>query len=442
MAVEEKKDETGDILPSSVPGGNANNNLLILKHHLESHPETLLSITANASEIRQRSTAFNDDEPVATESSSSSQEQVPLPATATPSSSATTATSKATTAISLPPPRRWVHAAKWATHLVLMMAFAALATSYGLRSVHRDYFVPMVERALRTDEHLMEEFTYYARQCTAQDITVQFDEDMKELIIGSSSSINNTNNDATSSSALSSSPLERIMKHGALVFPQLLQPDTITHLRQFVVDKNAAVRGTEAEYPVSQGYNRISYGIEGGEDPAVVRALKEIHDHAELKQLLQGLVGRDPAVTEVTAITASYGCPHQVWHADVKQDGNALQWSRTYSHSYSLFIPLQDTTSEMGPTDLCPGTHYCADALYQLCEESKIGLNEIVPENDGIWKAGDAALLNQQVWHRGTEHNSPDAPDRIVFIVSFIGRPNDTRQLSRGTYFHQKWNMW
>jgi hypothetical protein len=221
----------------------------------------------------------------------------------------------------------------------------------------------------------------------------------------------------------------------------LLSNETVEELRKFIVAKNAIVKGTPAEFPVSQGFRRVSYGIDATEDPAVIRALKEIHDNVDLQYLLEGLLGENPALTEITAITASYGCQAQAWHPDVKPDGNGVMFGRTYSHSYSLFMPLQDTTGEMGATDLCPGTHYCAGMdLQALCEEEKIGMHQV--SGQGYWPAGSAALLNQQVWHRGGEHDDEEAEDRVVFIVSFLARPNDTRQLSRGTYFHMKWNMW
>jgi hypothetical protein len=163
----------------------------------------------------------------------------------------------------------------------------------------------------------------------------------------------------------------------------------------------------------------------------------------------------------------------------VKPDGNGVKFGRTYSHSYSLFLPLQDTTGDMGATDLCPGTHFCAsDDLWDVCEANRIGLHNIRPKytggssssssssrnqssvdddknredeyeykgdgEEGIWRAGDGALFNQQVWHRGTAHVDDDGPDRVMFIVSFLRRPvaDDPRQLARGTYFHQKWLNW
>ncbi len=308
---------------------------------------------------------------------------------------------------------------------ILFLCFFALAAVYCLRSIHDDYFVTIVERARRTDEDLLAEFTYYDRHCNAADVTATV-QDAQDLFIRPDS-INHG--------------VDQMMMHGSVLFPDLLTPSTVKDLRQFIVDKNAAVKGTAAEFPMSQGYRRISYGIEATEHPAVIRALKEIHGNVKLKDLLEGLLGENPALTEITAITASYGCGHQAWHPDVKPDGNGVMYGRTYSHSYSLFMPLQDTTGAMGATDLCPGTHYCGSMdLVKVCEDNKIGMHQV--SGQGFWPAGSAALLNQQVWHRGAAHADPNAQERVVFIVSFLARPNDTRQLSRGTYFHMKWNMW
>lgn len=315
-------------------------------------------------------------------------------------------------------------------HLLLFFLALACAASFCLSEIHKNYFVPVVERARRTDDDLMDEYTYYDRQCSLQDVTATPEQAREQLWI--------KENQPTSSKEVDG--VEQMMTHGAVMIPELLSPQSVEELRAFVVQKNRAVKGTPAEFPVSQGFARISYGIEATEDPSVIRALKEIHGSEPLGKLLEGLVGKNPALTEITAITSGYGAPHQVWHSDVKSDGNGIKFGRTYSHSYSLFLALQNTTGAMGATDLCPGTHYCTNRISSVCESRKIGLHQLRPEN--IWRAGDAALLSQQVWHRGTKHTDPNAQERIIFIVSFIGRPADPRQLARGTYFHMKWNMW
>lgn len=95
----------------------------------------------------------------------------------------------------------------------------------------------------------------------------------------------------------------------------------------------------------------------------------------------------------------------------------------------------------MGMTDICPGTHYCGNDLGKMCENTKLSLADADPSGPHF-RAGDGALLNQIVWHRGAAHKGKNAMERIVFIVSFLARPDmqhDPRQLSRGTYFHQRW---
>jgi hypothetical protein len=233
------------------------------------------------------------------------------------------------------------------------------------------------------------------------------------------------------------------MTHGGLLFPQILPPDTVQKLREHVVERNSHLSELE-EIELSQGTNRKSFALDASEADIVSLAIHQVASHPLLKETLQELVGDDdPAVSEITAITSYYGCPDQTWHQDVKADGSPLKFARTYTHSHSLFIALQDTSSEMGATSFCPGSHYCAnDGMAHVCEEFGFQLSE-TPQ--GVWSSGDAALLSQHVWHRGARHSDPDAPERILFVMTFLARPDltrDRRQLSRGTYFHMRWNMW
>ena len=318
--------------------------------------------------------------------------------------------------------------------LPLAALFALFLTVYVIREVHNVYYRPLFDRARRTDDDLLEEFTYYERQCNEYDLTTR---NIQDLLL-----LPQHNN--TSSSSILPAALDTMMTHGALVIPHILSPDLVRDLRAYIVRRNAAVTAEE-EYPVSQGEHRVSYGIDATEDPAVSAAIQAVATHPVVQPLLQQLLGDpDPASAEITAITAYYGSPDQIWHADTKGEGNALKFARTYSHSYSLFLPLQDTSASMGPTDICPGTHYCANGLEDLCQDTRMGLHLATPAQ--IFPAGYGALLNQHVWHRGAAHTNATAPERVVFILSFLARPQlgtaDARQLSRGTYFHQKWNMW
>lgn len=303
--------------------------------------------------------------------------------------------------------------------------FLSLVVAYGVRHFHDHYFVPLLHQIRRTDEQLLEEFTYYERTCTATDITTH---DIQDLVVTNSS----TAVDA----------VHQMMTHGALLIRQVLPPDIVRDLRRYIVERNSHL--SEADVlPVSQGDNRLSFAIDATESEIVTLAIEHVAHNDVLRPLVQKLVGdTDPAVTEITAITSFFGCIDQAWHPDVKQDGNAAKYARTFSHSYSLFIPLQDTTTAMGATDICPGSHYCSNDLINVCEANKVSFGNSLRAN--VWRAGDAALLNQQVWHRGARHSDQQSLPRVLFILSFMARPSvdDPRQFSRGTYFHMKWNMW
>jgi hypothetical protein len=100
------------------------------------------------------------------------------------------------------------------------------------------------------------------------------------------------------------------------------------------------------------------------------------------------LLGDDPAMIELTAITSAFGAGHQEFHHDgITSLG---QYAQGISHSYSIFIMLQDTTPTMGATGACPGTAKCADGLEQVCEE-----HGLQPQNSqGFWGTGDALVMN------------------------------------------------
>lgn len=174
--------------------------------------------------------------------------------------------------------------------------------------------------------------------------------------------------------------------------------------------------------------------VDANEHPSVTSALRQVANNTLLKETLEGLLGKNPAVAEITAITAAPGAEPQGWHADVKQPGNAQAKARTFTHSYSLFLPLQDVHPGMGPTEVCPGTHYCANDLEEVCV--KDGFHAAQSQ---IWKRGHGLVMNQKMWHRGPEYLNRSGPKRVVFIITFISRPDpgrDHRQLSHGTYFH------
>ena len=167
--------------------------------------------------------------------------------------------------------------------LPLSALFLVLLGTYFTRHLYSEYFVHIIEAAGRTssDERLLSEYTYYERACTVNDMSTH---NLEDLVL-----VNGT----TPAEAV-----ERMMTHGATVIPQVLQPSTVKALREFVDRRNAELTEDDAII-VSQGDKgtRLSFGIDATEDPIVPIALREIATNPLLHGMIEGLVGKDPAIS-------------------------------------------------------------------------------------------------------------------------------------------------
>jgi hypothetical protein len=128
-------------------------------------------------------------------------------------------------------------------------------------------------------------------------------------------------------------------------------------------------------------------------------------------------------------------------HPDVQPHGSAAVFARTFSSPYSLFIPLQDTTYEMGATHVCPGSHLCSNEDY--CESRAVPLSDY----NKVWPRGWGAVYNQQTYHRGGAHIDPNGPDRVILVMTFVPRPYrsrgyDGRMVSLGGTYSIAWYQW
>ena len=310
----------------------------------------------------------------------------------------------------------------------LSLIFVGFVASASLLYIYDTYVTEILLAAKwRETNRLPNEYTYYKRECLREDMTTF---DATDLVIRPN--------------ATAEQSTQQMMRHGFGLIGSVLTPDTTAKLREFVMKRNAELTPAEA-IPLDGEHNRWSFAIGAAEDPIVATALREVATHPVVRPMLETLLGPDPAVVEITAITSAYGAQDQGWHADVKPLGNAVRYARTFTHSYSLFTTLQDTTGPMGATEVCPGTHYCANDLVETCLDDGFKVTKDGTESGGVWKAGDSLLLNQCAWHRGTSYTDPNDEHRVVFIVTFLSRPRfgvDNRQLSHGTYFHIRWDMW
>jgi len=310
--------------------------------------------------------------------------------------------------------------------LPIWTCFAALCLTWLAGHLRDKYWVPQLQLETWTEDTARwdDEYTYYGRRCTVQDQTA-FSIDDPELLFQPDDTPEQAKN--------------KMLKHGVTMYPNLLSDETAQEVRNFIVKQNR--KKLDAIY-VLENENRFSFGIQVDQDPAVAQALSEILHNQRLVAALEAIMGPDPAIIEFTGITATYGAQEQGMHADVIPDASAQSASRNFVPSYSLFIPLQNTTREMGATHICPGTHMCGSAGF--CSQSYIS----AAGDNSVWPAGWGALVNQQLQHRGAAHTDPNGAERVVFILTFAPRPRwspkavETRILGGGGSYSLHWSQW
>ena len=308
-----------------------------------------------------------------------------------------------------------------------LVVLAPLAVYCGLRVVEivkDQYLMKQMKLQEWTDDRRMQEITYFHRECEYETLTAH---DTPDLLIDPA--------------AGTQAALEKMMIHGASVYPNLLKPETAKELRDFIVSEN---KRTTDIIPVIENKQRWSFPIQVDQHPAVAKALKEILSKDYLVNALEAIMGENPAVIEFTGITSAYGARLQRMHQDVIPESSAAKFNRNYIPSYSLFIPLQNTTKAMGATEVCPGTHQISSGCNELCETDAFH----VSGSQDNWPMGFGALVNQQTTHRGPAHTGKGQPERVLFILTFAPRPRfdekqvETRMLGSGGSYSMHWSQW
>jgi hypothetical protein len=317
--------------------------------------------------------------------------------------------------------------------LPLLLLFLLWVSTIVLIHVHDEYFDRQLQ--LMTFIAASRDFTdttYYHRRCDEDDITTT---NVEDLIIPP---------DYTAQQCV-----DHMLLHGASLYPNLVSDQTAAELREFIDRENKVQEG----WFVIKNEHRYSWGIDVNMHPALHTFWKELASNTQLVQALEAIVGPDPAIIEFTAITSSYGAVDQHDHSDVISPGSAAKFGRTFVPSYSLFIPLQNVTYDMGATHVCPGTHLCSEGGPRVCprNHNNVALSggkghNDPTRNDGVWQCGAGALVNQQTTHKGMGYTLKNGPDRVVIIATFAPRPRfasglETRMIGQGGSYSILWTQ-
>lgn len=285
--------------------------------------------------------------------------------------------------------------------LPLLAAVSCCALSWMLHTTLHRYWLPQLE--LMTWPH-PNNATYYYRTCTAKDL-----------------SANTTSQLIVSQQMSQQDAIERMLTHGASVWPSLMSTETANQVRQFIMENNN--KRNDGFDAVIQPKHRKAWGLSPTLHPSIAKAVREIFDKQQFRDALEAIVGPDPAIVEFTHITSSFGAVEQHLHQDVGRVVSASATVRSMTPIYSLFVPLQNTTKEMGATTICPGSHMCGTGPNLYCRRSAFQIFE-----EDAWPQGWGLLYDSAMHHRGAAHTDPDALERVVFILTFASRPRFSKQ--------------
>eukprot|EP00536_Pseudo-nitzschia_multiseries_P014707 jgi/Psemu1/215686/e_gw1.756.26.1 len=127
-----------------------------------------------------------------------------------------------------------------------------------------------------------------------------------------------------------------------------------------------------------------------------------------LSSLLPRLVGPtctvydDLKLCHLSLLIATPGSSDQSWHAD----GGHLSLSEHLPcHCFNVFVPLQDTSHELGPTEVRPSSHFLTRNLGPMMLAARCRKTLRAP----VWPelaVGDAIVLDYRVLHRGRANRS------------------------------------
>eukprot|EP00535_Pseudo-nitzschia_heimii_P004648 CAMPEP_0197179122 /NCGR_PEP_ID=MMETSP1423-20130617/4174_1 /TAXON_ID=476441 /ORGANISM="Pseudo-nitzschia heimii, Strain UNC1101" /LENGTH=415 /DNA_ID=CAMNT_0042628987 /DNA_START=354 /DNA_END=1598 /DNA_ORIENTATION=- len=230
---------------------------------------------------------------------------------------------------------------------------------------------------------------------------------------------------------------ENILTHGVSVFPKIIDEELANTFRNYTLERNQRLEPEEMVFVMNaktkSKQTRWSFAFTAQDQPDIIpRVLEQVVNNKRLVGVLELFLGKDPAIIKMQTITQRYKAEHQGWHPDVNAKASVKSHARNFMMHFSLFIALQDTTSKMGATGVCPGTQYCTSVEdYEFgCKQVTSGNSNVDSNNGtdviskfGVWKAGDAVLMNQNTFHRGWKHEMQKGPDRAIAVLTFTSRP-------------------
>ena len=172
---------------------------------------------------------------------------------------------------------------------------------------------------------------------------------------------------------------------------------------------------------VGRGPNRWYVEIH----PEALRGFVDLVDHPWVRTVCTAILGPDYQIVEVGFDTPFPGAKVQPWHRDFPSPPETKDQHRLTSLAFNL--TTVDTTDEMGPFEIAPGTQWERGDDFdheQFPPKSEYARYEALAERK-YPQVGDISARSALTIHRGTPNQSQVSRPVLVLGVDAPGAGND-----------------
>ena len=158
--------------------------------------------------------------------------------------------------------------------------------------------------------------------------------------------------------------------------------------------------------------------------PEALRGFVDLVDHPWVRGVCEAVLGPDYQVVEFGFDTPFPGARQQPWHRDFPSPPETFEKRRLTSLAFNL--TTVDTTDEMGPFEIAPGTQWDPGTDF---DHGMFPPESRYPELDALAvrkypEAGDVSVRSALTVHRGTPNRSEVSRPVLVLGVDAPGAGN------------------